>query len=111
MKLYWRYLVMIMTLSKKDKFPISANAGDMLILEQTQDLFVFDGKKWVLIGGQYLEERTRKAIFDYFRDGWECPTILKYDLLNYLDTSEFYANIFYNRILDLAYKIVTPEFD
>ena len=102
---------MIKVLSKKDKFPYPATMGDMLILQQTQDLFVFDGKKWVLVGGQYLEARTRKAIFNYFRDGWECPTILKYDLLNYLDTSEFYAKIFYDRILDLAYKIVPPELD
>ena len=102
---------MIPILNKTEKFPQQATMGEMLVLQQTQDLFVFDGKKWVLVGGQYLPKHAREAIYRYFKDGWECPTILKYDLLNYLDTSEFYAKTFYERILDLANKIVPPEFD
>lgn len=101
----------MITLSKNDKFPQPKDSimGDMLILKQTNDLFVFDGKKWVMVGGQYLPKHTREKVFNYFKDGWEYSDILKYDMLNYLDTSEFFERIFYKRIVDLANNIVPEE--
>lgn len=96
-------------LGKSDKFPSIAIMGDMKILSITQDLFVFDGKKWVLVGGEYLPKSTRERIFEYFSDGWEDPIIMQYDLLNFLDTSDFFQKVFYNRIVDLAKKIVPSE--
>lgn len=108
-----RSLKMIPVLSKNEKFPDPKTTimGEMLILQQTKDLFVFDGKKWVLVGGQYLPKQKRDRVYKYFEDGWEYADILKYDLLNYLDTSEFFERVFYERIIDLANKIVPQDTD
>lgn len=99
----------IPVLSKTEKFPRDAIMGEMIVLKQTQDLYVFDGIKWVLVGGQYLPKKARENIYEYFDDGWERSSVLKYDLLHYLDISNYWEDIFYNRILHLASKILPEE--
>lgn len=105
---FLKMMLGIPILKKNERFPDPKTTvmGEMLISAQTEDLFVFDGKKWVLVGGQYLEPSTRQRVYRYLDDGWEYAEILKYDLLNYLDTSEYWDNIFYGRIIDLASKIL-----
>jgi hypothetical protein len=98
-------------IKKNQRFPADPIMGDIVTLDITKDLFVFDGKKWILVGGQYLDPQVRAKIYAYLDDGWEYSNVMRYDLLNYLDLSKFFDKMFYNRILDLADKIMPQELD
>jgi hypothetical protein len=100
---------MIKILKKTEPFPAPADSitGDLLVLQVTSDLFVFDGVKWVLIGGQYLPPNTRTRVYEYLHGGWDSSDILKQDLLNYLRLDDFWQHTFYKRALKLADEITS----
>lgn len=91
-------------LSKTSKFPKKeeTHIGEMLILEQSKDLIIFDGKMWVLVGGSNFDKKKRNSIFNYLGDKLDSYYIISKDLLTFLDMSVVYDRVFYERLCEIS---------
>ena len=91
-------------LSKTSKFPKIEDTyiGEMLILEPSKDLIIFNGKAWVLIGGSNFDKKKRDNIFKYLGDKLDAYYIIRKDLLSFLDMSILYDQVFYERICEIS---------